>query len=239
MTTATSWLLPTVAANLLVDVPSTADWTPPKHEFRPSSLGACEQYAHYKINDEEEEVLDLGREIMFAAGHAAEEAWIHWVNKNWGWNVCHGVDLNNGFGGTCHPDGVDWTTRTIYELKHTAYKKPAPYHVAQISWYMMRMANETGRNDWKGVVVLCDKFGKEPLLVEIPFPDADFQWELYRRALAQRGEVEPQRMCESYEQATTAARYYDRETPCGSRTKISCPYADRCFPDDVMDGFES
>ena len=221
-------------------IASTADWTPPKHEFRPSSLGSCPQYANYHIHDEEPEILEVGRHIMFSVGHAAEAAWIEWVNENWGLHVSHGVELNNGFGGTCHPDGVDWTTRTIYEIKHTAYKSAAEYHKAQLRWYLMRMNNETMRDDWKGVVVLIDKFGKEPILEEISYPTPAEQWELYERALMQRGEMTPQRLCTSHEQATTKAKYYDAYgPPPGSRTVMACPYADRCFPGEGCDGFDS
>lgn len=219
------------------DMATTAEWTPPKHEFRPSSLGACPQYANFHIHDEEDEVLDVGRHVMFATGHAAEAAWIEYVREYYGWNICHGVELDNGFGGSCHPDGVDWTTRTIYEIKFTNHSKIQPYYRAQLSWYLMRMANETLRYDWTGKVVLINKFGKEPQLLDVPMPDPDYQWELHKRALMQRGELPARRLCESSEQALTKAKYYDFESPCGSRTEIACPYAARCFPE-LEDGFE-
>jgi hypothetical protein len=212
---------------------STANWTPPAGEFRPSALGACPRYAWEQINrpeEEREELHPIGREVMLAVGHAAEEKWIELVNERLGWALEHGVVLDNGYGGECHPDAVSFERRTIYEIKHTSYKKPAPYHVAQISWYLMRMAAQTGQDNWTGVVVLLDKFGKEPGIHEIPFPDAAFQKELLARAESHTAPTAPTGMCVSREQASTKARYYDLATPCGQRTEISCPYANKCFP---------
>jgi hypothetical protein len=217
---------------------TTANWTPPAGEFRPSALGACPRYAWEQINrpvDEREEIHPIGREIMLSVGHAAEEKWIELVNERLGWELEHGITLDNGYGGTCHPDAVSFSRKTIYEIKHTSYKRAAPYHIAQISWYLMRMAELTGDDGWTGVVVLLDKFGKEPVLDEVPFPSDDFQQELLARAESHTATEPPTGMCANREQATKKARYYDLATPCGNRTEIACPYADKCFEQEEDD----
>jgi CRISPR/Cas system-associated exonuclease Cas4 (RecB family) len=216
----------------LEELASTKEWTPPTGEMRPSSLGACPRYAWQEVRKpQEDRVLGpIGREVMLYSGHAAEERFIELAREVNGELICHGQTLNNGYGGECHPDGVDYTLRRIIEIKFTGYAKPAPYHLAQLNWYQYRMSLETGGAEWEGEVVLLDKYGKEPKRFLVPFPDADRIAELTERAEAQVAPIPPKGMCENRAQATTKARYYDAETPCGQRTEISCPYADLCFP---------
>lgn len=211
---------------------ATKDWTPPTGEFRPSSLGACARYAWEEIRrPQEDRVLGpIGREVMLYTGHAAEEKWIELARLIEGRLLLHGQTLHNGFNGTCHPDAVDYSTRTIYEIKFSGYSKPAPYHVAQIQWYLHRMSQETGGAEWTGCVVLLSKYGKDPGYFEIEFPDADRIAELTARAESHLAAVPPTGICTNRTEATTKARYYDKETPCGQRTEICCPYADVCHP---------
>lgn len=215
---------------------ATRDWTPPAGEFRPSQLGACERYAWEQLNltqaekDAQEAESSIGREVMLWSGHAAEERWIELANERENRLLVHGVTLTNGYGGTCHPDAVSWANRELYEIKFTGFKTPAPYHVAQLSWYLLRIAEETGREDWTGYVVLLDKYGKDPSIHEVPFPDPEFRAELLRRAEAHTGPEAPKGMCTTRQQALTSAKYYDKEGKVGPRTEIACPHADRCFP---------
>jgi len=218
---------------------ATRDWTPPTGEFRPSALGACARYAweQMRVSQIDRAKLDaeepIGRTIMMAVGHEAERVWIDLVNERENRAIVHGVTLYNGYNGYCHPDAVSWRDRKIYEIKHTGYKSPAPYHIAQLEWYLMRMAADTGRTDWSGVVVLLDKYGKDPLLCEVPFPDAERQAELIARAESHLQYTPPEGICSSRQQALTKAKYYCKESSLGARTEIRCPHADKCFaPDD-------
>lgn len=211
---------------------STKEWTPPTGELRPSLLGACARYSwnEVRVPSEDRPLGPIGREVMFYSGHAAEEKFIELANKINGELLLHGQELENGYGGTCHPDAVDYSRRRILEIKFTGYAKPAPYHLAQLNWYQYQMSQQTGGAEWEGEMILLDKYGKEPKRFLIPFPDAERIAELTARAEGMLGPIPPGGICENRAQATTKARYYDRETPCGQRTEISCPYADTCFP---------
>jgi len=211
---------------------STKEWTPPAGELRPSLLGACARYSWNEVRTpaDERALGPIGREVMFYSGHAAEEKFIELAKEINGELLLHGQELDNGYGGVCHPDAVDYSLRRILEVKFTGYANPAPYHLAQLNWYQMQMSAQTGGAEWDGEVVLLDKYGKEPKRFVIPFPDAERRAELVARAEEMIGTIPPGGICENRAHATTKARYYDRATPCGQRTEICCPYADTCFP---------
>lgn len=226
--TVTTAFLPPLADPLA----STKEWTPPAGELRPSLLGACARYSWNEVRTpaDERALGPIGREVMFYSGHAAEEKFIELAKEINGELLLHGQELDNGYGGVCHPDAVDYSLRRILEVKFTGYANPAPYHLAQLNWYQMQMSAQTGGAEWDGEVVLLDKYGKEPKRFVIPFPDAERRAELVARAEEMIGTIPPGGICENRAHATTKARYYDRATPCGQRTEICCPYADTCFP---------
>jgi len=219
------------------ELASTKEWTPPTGELRPSMLGACARYSWNEVRIPQEERVrgPIGREVMFYSGHAAEERFIELARDYDGEQLLHGQELENGYGGTCHPDAVDYCLKRIIEIKFTGYAKPAPYHLAQLNWYQYQMSLQCGGAEWEGEMVLLDKYGKEPKRFVIPFPDADRIAELTERAEKMIGGIPPKGMCENRAQATTKARYYDFEAPCGQRTEICCPYADTCFPPEQDD----
>ena len=225
----TTTLVPQIGDDSLA---STKEWTPPTGELRPSMLGACARYSWNEVRIPEEDRTrgPIGREVMFYSGHAAEEKFIELAIEYNGELLLHGQELDNGYGGICHPDAVDYARRRILEIKFTGYSKPAPYHLAQINWYQYQMSLQTGGAEWDGEMILLDKYGKEPKRFMVPFPSPERIAELTERAEAMIGSIPPRGMCENRAQATTKARYYDRESPCGQRTEISCPYADVCHP---------
>ncbi len=231
MTTA---LVPQIGDDSLA---STKEWTPPTGELRPSMLGACARYSWNEVRIPEEDRTrgPIGREVMFYSGHAAEEKFIELAIEYNGELLLHGQELDNGYGGICHPDAVDYARRRILEIKFTGYAKPAPYHLAQINWYQYQMSLQTGGAEWDGEMILLDKYGKEPKRFMVPFPSPERIAELTERAEAMIGSIPPRGMCENRAQATTKARYYDRESPCGQRTEICCPYSDICHPPEEDD----
>jgi hypothetical protein len=217
----------------------TRDWTPPEGEFRASALGACPRYAWYqmRIPEDERPVEPIGREVMMYAGHAAEHRYFEILNDRGAtWTLDY--DLDNGYGGICHPDGLDFTRKVVAEIKFTGYKSPAGYHLAQIAWYMHRMAVVT-QEPWTGEVHLLDKYGGEPRVTAVPAPDAKLIQHLTRLAELHMAPEPPQGICLTAEDAQDV-RYYD-VAACGKKSakgkEIVCPMARFCFPppDDGME----
>ena len=212
----------------------TRDWKPPVGEFRPSSLGACPRYAWHqmRVPEDERPLEPIGREVMMYAGHAAEHRYFEIMNERAGYELWTlDYELDNGFGGICHPDGLDFERQVVAEIKFTGYKNPAGYHLAQIAWYMHRMAVTTQKT-WTGEVHLLDKYGGEPRVHPVPAPDAKLIQHLTRLAELHMAPEPPQGICLTREDAEDV-RYYD-VAACGKKSKkgqeIRCPFAHLCFP---------
>ena len=219
----------------------TRDWTPPQGEFRASSLGACPIYAWHncRVPEDERPVDPLGKSVMMYAGHAAEHEYLRQLHDRKGQTWSVDVDLDNGFGGTCHPDALDYERRVVGEIKFTSFKSPAEYHLAQIRWYMMRMTEDTGE-EWTGEIHLLSKHGEEPRVFPVEYPDGAERMRLLLLA-EQTAAPEPppasMGMCKSREDAENV-KYYDcLGKPARKGQDIACPFAGRCFPppDDGME----
>lgn len=213
----------------------TRDWTPPSGEVRPSSLGACPIYAWHNVRTPEDERPQepIGKLVQFEAGHAAEHEYIRLLEERRGekWTVDY--ELDNGYGGICHPDALHFERRVVMECKFTGFSKPAAYHLAQIRYYMIRMSETTGEI-WTGEIHFLSKHGAEPQIFEVPFPDAAEVARLKNLADQQAADTPPPPacgMCRSREDAMDV-RYYDKANNKKSRAgqEIMCPMISRCFP---------
>lgn len=217
----------------------TRDWSPPVGEFRPSSLGACPRYAweQMRIPEDERPRESIGKRVQLYAGHAAEHHYFELLNAETDQTWTLDYELDNGFGGICHPDGVDFTRRVVAEIKFTGYKEPAPYHRIQNAWYVHRMSVTTGER-WRGEIHLLDKFGSDPKVFPQPVPDAEFIQKMTRLAELHMQDRPPAGVCNCREDAEDV-RYYDIANEKKSRkgSEIVCPMLAKCFPppDDGME----
>lgn len=208
----------------------TRDWTPPVGEFRPSSLGACPRYAwlNARLPEAERPAEPIGKQVMMWAGHAAEHEWIRLENEAGG-NWSTGYELDSGRG-TCHPDALDWDRHIVAEIKFTQYKKPAPYHLAQMSFYQVRLEEVTG-HPWSGLMVLLSKNGDQPGLFEYPPPSEALRARVKELVALHTSDEMPEGVCQDRDHAH-AVKFYDVSDPkkLPPSKAIVCPMAGRCFP---------
>lgn len=213
----------------------TRDWKPTPGEFRPSMLGACARYAWHKMqNPTLDEAGPVGRTVLFAAGHAAEHAFLE-TEQEAGRNLILGLELDNGFGGICHPDAVDADTDTVMEIKFTGYKKPAPYHVAQIQYYMHQLTQQTGRIH-RGEIILLSKHGEAPSRFPVEPLEPEAMQQLLAKAKSIMGDEPPEGVCSTRADSQNV-RHYDAGNPWPrANQNMVCPAANDCFP--TNDDFE-
>jgi hypothetical protein len=199
--------------------------------MRPSLLGACLRYAweEIRIPETEKPPAPIGKQVLFESGHAAEHAFIRLDNELHHAHWTTDVELDNGYGGVCHPDAVDYERRVIAEIKFTGYHKPAKYHVAQLLWYLHRMSVVTGE-PWTGEIILLSKYGDPPQYFTVPTPTEEQVAFLKARAEAQLAPTPPRGICTKPQDAANC-RYYDAlgEKPRKGKGYL-CPYAAKCFP---------